>query len=106
MSKKQGVKAEESQKGVVPNPNKTISMSLLESYRRVLYEIKIFFDSIEFDKIEELELKIKTAKSILDAGKVLGDNISSLDVLEEKVKREEKENSVRRGGAETSMFEL
>lgn len=105
MTKKQGVK-DISQKGDIPNPNKTISMSLLESYRRVLYEIKIFFDSIEFDKIEELELKIKTAKSILDAGKVLGDNISSLDVLEEKVKREEKENSVRRGGAETSMFEL
>lgn len=105
MTKKQGVK-DISQKGDIPNPNKTISMSLLESYRRVLYEIKIFFDSIEFDKIEELELKIKTAKSILDAGKVLGDNISSLDVLEEKVKREEKENSVRRGGSETSMFEL
>jgi len=88
------------------NPNKTISMSLLDSYRKVLYQIKIFFDSIDFDNIEDLELKIKTAKSILDAGKVLGDNIRSLDILEEKVKKEEKENSVRKGGAETSLFEI
>jgi len=87
------------------NPNKTISMSLLESYRRVLYQIKIFFDSIDFTQIEEMELKIKTAKSILDAGKVLGDSISSLDVLEEKVKRDEKETTVRKGTAETSLFE-
>jgi hypothetical protein len=88
------------------NPNKTISMSLLDSYRKVLYQIKIFFDSIDFENIEDLELKIKTAKSILDAGKVLGDNIRSLDILEEKVKKEEKENSVRKGGAETSLFEM
>ena len=52
-----------------------------------------------------MELKIKTAKSILDAGKVLGDSISSLDVLEEKVKRDEKETTVRKGTAETSLFE-
>ncbi len=87
------------------NPNKNLSESLLDSYRRVLYEIKKFFDSIDFDTIEDPELKIKTVKSILDAGKILGENIKSLDILEEKVKKDESLTIKRKGSSETSLFE-
>ena len=87
------------------NLNKSVSMALLDSYRRVLYEIKKFFDSIEFDDIDDIELKIKLTTSILNAGEKIGKNIESLDKLEEKVIKEEKAMTTRKGTAETSLFE-
>jgi len=88
------------------NINKTISMGLLESYRRVLYEIKKFYDSVDFDKYgDDVELKIKVMAAILKAGGSIGENIESLDKLEDKVKREERESISRKGQAATSLFE-
>lgn len=85
--------------------NKTVAAELLVSYRRVLFEVKTFFDSVDFNDIDDIETKIKLTKSILDSGKALGDNIDSLDKLEEKVKRDQKEHETRKGGVEKSLFE-
>lgn len=98
MAKKDIVKSE--------NPNKTISMGLLDSYRTVLYEVKKFYDSVDFDKYgDDVELKIKVMTAVLKAGELLGKNIESLDKLEDKVIREEKALISRKGQAETSLFE-
>lgn len=86
--------------------NQSISMALLESYREALYEIEKYFKSLKFDNIEDVEVKIKIAKSIMDIGEKIGKNIESLDRLEEKVKKEEKETVSRRGNAENSLFEI
>lgn len=89
-----------------PKINKTISMGLLDSYRSALYEVKKFYDSVNFDNYgDDVELKIKVMTAILKAGESLGKNIESLDKLEDKVKREEKESITRRGKSETSLFE-
>ncbi len=93
------------EKKKVDNPNKTLSMALLDSYRRVLYDIKKFWDSIDFDSIEDIEVKIKLQTAILSGGEKLGKNIESLDKLEDKVIREEKAMVSRKGQAETSLFE-
>lgn len=90
----------------IQSSNKTISMALLESYRTVLYEVKKFYDSVDFDKYgDDVELKIKVMTAILAAGEKLGKNIESLDKLEDKVKRDERESITRKGQATTSMFE-
>jgi hypothetical protein len=90
----------------IVNKNKTISLALLESYRNVLYEVKKFYDSVDFDTYgDDVELKIKVMSAVLKAGESLGKNIESLDKLEDKVIREEKAMISRKGSAETSMFE-
>lgn len=89
-----------------PNLNKTISMGLLDSYRTALYQVQKFYDTVDFDKYgEDVELKIKVMTAVLKAGESLGKNIESLDKLEDKVKREEKESITRRGKSESSLFE-
>ncbi len=86
--------------------NKTISMELLNSYRNALYQVKKFYDSVNFDKYgDDIELKIKVMTAVLKAGESLGKNIESLDKLEDKVIREEKSMIKRKGSAETSLFE-
>jgi 3-methyladenine DNA glycosylase AlkD len=86
--------------------NTTISTALLESYRKALYEVEKFYNSINFEMYgDDIELKIKVTKAILEAGEKLGKNIESLDKLEDKVKREERESISRRGNSETSLFE-
>lgn len=88
------------------NINKTVSLALLESYRKALMEVEKFYNSVDFDSYgEDIELKIKVTNAVLKAGESLGKNIESLDKLEDKVKREEKESISRRGSAETSLFE-
>lgn len=89
----------------IDNPNKTLSMALLDSYRRVLYDIKKFWDSVDFESIDDIELKIKLQTAILSGGEKLGKNIESLDKLEDKVIREEKAMISRKGSADTAMFE-
>ena len=86
--------------------NTTVSTALLESYRKALYEVEKFYKSINFELYgDDIELKIKVTKAILEAGEKLGKNIESLDKLEDKVKREERESISRRGNSETSLFE-
>jgi hypothetical protein len=86
--------------------NTTVSTALLESYRKALYEVEKFYKSINFELYgDDIELKIKVTKAILEAGEKLGKNIESLDKLEDKVKREERESISRRGGSETSRYE-
>lgn len=88
------------------NPNKTISMELLSSYRNALYEVKKFYDSVNFDTYgNDIELKIKVMTAVLKAGESLGKNIESLDKLEEKVIKEEKSMVTRKGSAQTSLYE-
>ncbi len=88
------------------NPNKTVSMSILVSYRSALYEVEKFYRSVNFDMYgDDVELKIKVMTAVLKAGELLGKNIESLDKLEDKVKREEKESISRRGKSENSLFE-
>ncbi len=100
MAKKETTSAKEKN-----NINKTVSMGLLDSYRNALYEVKKFYDSVNFDEYEDIETKIKVMTAVLKAGESLGKNIESLDKLEDKVIREEKAAVTRRGSAETSMFE-
>ena len=89
------------------NPNKTVSMAILDSYRDALYAVKGFFDQAAKDlsKIEDIELQLKISLGICTLGEKLGKNIESLDKLEEKVIKEEKAMVSRRGVAETSKFE-
>ena len=48
------------------NKNKTISMGLLASYRKVLYEVQKFYDSVNFDNYcDDIELKIKVLTAVL-----------------------------------------
>ncbi len=85
--------------------SQSVSLELLESYRKALYNVKIFFDTVNIDSLEDPEVKAKMAKHIMEIGDKIGKNVESLDRLEEKVKREEKELSSRRGQANSSMFE-
>lgn len=86
--------------------NTSVSMALLESYRKALYTIKDFFDSATRNLSElDIETQLKVAKGIADLGANIGKNIESLDKLEDKVKREERESISRRGHSETSLFE-
>ena len=91
---------------IEPSLNKNLSLGLLEAYRSALYEVEKFYRSVNFDQYgDDIELKIKVMSAVLKAGESLGKNIESLDKLEEKVKRDEKESSNRRGSAKSSMFE-
>ncbi len=86
--------------------NTSVSAALLESYRKALYEVEKFYRSVNFDDYgDDIELKIKVMAAVLSAGEKLGKNIESLDKLEDKVKREERESISRRGGSDTSLFE-
>ena len=103
MTKKKVKQEEESKE---PSLNKNLSLGLLEGYRSALYEVEKFYRSVNFDQYgDDIELKIKVMSAVLKAGESLGKNIESLDKLEEKVKRDEKESSNRRGSAKSSMFE-
>ena len=86
--------------------NTSVSMDLLESYRKSLYAVKNFLDNASANIADlDIETQIKVSKAISDLGKDLGKNIESLDKLEDKVKREERESVSRRGNSETSLFE-
>ena len=86
--------------------NTSVAAALLDSYRKALYEVEKFYRSVDFDAYgEDIELKIKVMAAVLSAGERIGKNIESLDKLEDKVKREERESITRRGGSETSIFE-
>ena len=86
--------------------NTSVSMALLVSYRKALYTVKDFFDTAvaELDK-HDIEVQLKVSKGIVDLGEKIGKNIESLDKLEDRVKREERESISRRGSSETSQFE-
>lgn len=87
--------------------NTTISSELLNSYRNSLYAIKGFLDRASRDlvDIDDIELQLKISQGIITLGKSIGANIESLDKLEDKVKREEKESIIIKGGREASLFE-
>lgn len=87
--------------------NTSVSMALLTSYRKALYAVKDFFDSASKDLkgMEDIELQLKVSLGICSLGEKIGKNIESLDKLEDKVKREERESISRRGGSDSSLFE-
>jgi hypothetical protein len=87
--------------------NTSVSTALLDSYRSALYSIKDFLDRAakDLNNIDDIELQLKISKGIVDLGEKIGRNIESLDKLEDKVKREERDSAERRGGNETSLFE-
>lgn len=87
--------------------NTSTAKDVLESYRKALMSIGEFFNqaSKDMSKIDDIEVQLKIAIGIANLGEKLGKNIESLDKLEDKVEREEKESTSRRGGQETSMFE-
>ena len=86
--------------------NKNISRDMLESYRRVLYQVKDYFDSVDLNNHQlDIDTKMKLTKSILDAGVLLGKNFETLSILENKVEKEQVEEVKRRGGSKTSKFE-
>lgn len=86
--------------------NKSVSVDLLESYRKALYKVKQYFDSIDdFDMGEDIDKTMKVIKSILDSGSALGKNIETLAILEKKVQADELTNSKIRGGAKLSLLE-
>lgn len=91
----------ESKQSKQKSENKTISTELLESYRKALYKVKNFFDSIEDLGVEDVSL----TESILKLGEKLGKNIETLAILEKKVASEEAVNSKVRGGAKLSLLE-
>lgn len=97
------LKKEETQK----NKNKTVSEELLASYRKALYKIQQFFDSVEDLKFDEENIgeSMKIVSAVLAAGEKLGKNIETLSILEKKVQQEEATNSKVRGGAKLSMLE-
>lgn len=94
------------EKNIVREGNKTVSMELLISYRKALYRIKEYFDSVEnFDMNEDIDKTMKVVASILKSGSELGKAFESLVVLEKKVQAEELEKSRVRGGAKLSLLE-
>lgn len=94
------------EKNIVREGNKTVSMELLISYRKALYRIKEYFDSVEnFDMNEDIDKTMKVVASILKSGSELGKAFESLVVLEKKVQAEEAAMNKRRGSEATAMFE-
>ena len=87
--------------------NTSVSKAMLVSYRKALYAIRDFFEdaAIQMSTLDDIELKMKISKGINDIGEKLGKNIESLDKLEDKVNKEERESISRRGGSESSLFE-
>lgn len=87
--------------------NKTVSLALLESYRKSLYAIKDFLDRASKDiiSIDDIELQLKISLGVTNLGKSIGPAIESLDKLEDKVQKEEALSTKRKGTAESSLFE-
>lgn len=87
--------------------NKSVSEDLLSSYRKALYKIQQFFDSVEDLKFDEDNMAetMKVVSAVLAAGEKLGKNIETLSILEKKVQQEEATNSKIRGNAKLSLLE-
>jgi len=87
--------------------NTSVAKAMLISYRKALYGVRDFFNdaAAQITTLDDIELKLKIAKGINDIGEKLGKNIESLDKLEDKVNKEERESISRRGGSESSLFE-
>jgi len=85
--------------------NKTVAVELLDSYRKALYKVKEYFDSVEDIDMEDIDKAQKTMAFILKCGADLGKNIETLAVLEKKVASEEDSKTKVRGGAKLGLFE-
>lgn len=86
--------------------NKSVSVELLESYRKALYKVQEFFESVEsFDMDEDIDKTMKVVSSILKTGSELGKNIETLSILEKRVQSEEAIKSKIRGGGDLGLFE-
>jgi hypothetical protein len=85
--------------------NKTLAVDLLDSYRKALYRVRDYFDSLNDIDEEDVDKTQKTMAFILKCGADLGKNIETLAVLEKKVQAEEATNSKIRGGSKLSLLE-
>jgi len=83
----------------------TPSTEILESVKSLLYRLKTYFDTIEFDPKGDVELEMKKADAAQKAIANIGKSIESLAALEERVKKELTGSIKRRGSAETAIFE-
>lgn len=85
--------------------NTTLSIELLESVKGLLYKLKVYFDSVEFDPTGDPEVEMKKAAAAQKSTADIGKSIESLYLLEEKVRKEITTKSTVRGGKSTALFE-
>lgn len=86
--------------------NRTTSLDLLESVRGLLYKSKEYFNSVQFDANGDATDELSKAAKVIDSAGKLGKLIETLNLLEEKVKKELTQKGARRGGVETAEFEI
>mgnify|MGYP007100054278 CR=1 FL=1 len=85
---------------------KTVSSELLESVKSLLYRLKGYFDTIEFDeKATDPEFEMKKAEAAQKGIANVAKSIESLAQLEERVRKEVTTSTKRRGDQQTALFE-
>lgn len=84
--------------------NKTLSSSLLESVKHLLYKLEGYYKSIEFDPEGDPEFEQKKAEAAQKSVGSIGKTLDSLIQLEERVKKEVTQKSSVRGNAQMGQF--
>lgn len=83
----------------------TPSMYLLEKTKTAIYKMADYFETVNFNQMDETGRPVYTAKDVAANLEKIGKIIESYDKVEEKVKKEVKSESRIRGGGTEGTYE-
>ena len=87
----------------------TLSTELLESAKTVIGKLKDYFDNVDFKEMKfdknGNEVPAYEAKDVISNLANLGKIVDSVNILEEKVKKEVTQNNSVRGNRQVSLYE-
>jgi hypothetical protein len=84
----------------------TTSSRLLKSSRIAADKLGIYFETIDFSKVDENGKPIYSARELASNLSAVGNIIKSLKTLEDQVRKEQLDDNLARGGAEINPFEI
>jgi hypothetical protein len=83
----------------------TPSMYLLEKTKTAIYKMADYFETVNFNQMDDTGRPVYTAKDVAANLEKIGKIIESYDKVEEKVKKEVKSESRIRGGGTEGSYE-
>lgn len=83
----------------------TPSMYLLEKTKTAIYKMADYFETVNFNQMDDTGRPVYTAKDVAANLEKIGKIIESYDKVEEKVKKEVKSESRIRGGGTEGTYE-
>ena len=84
---------------------KTLSSELLESAKVAAYKLKQYFNEIDLKELDRNGKPVHDAKKLVSTIGSIGETITGIESLEDKVLKEKELNSKLRGSREKKMFE-